>query len=192
MDYSTFRPVIKLSYKQQTSHRNNFAENNYNYVNGTKTTKSSKMITQKYLFSQSQNIPQTTSNSVNFHDQPRSSQEQVKITHFFNKIKIIQTNTRPEINLIIIQQIIFHQMMKNTIIKTINDFIQAKDLVPTELAKQTFLNHTHEVNNYDNLETIQHLTTINFNNKTQLTHNHTNQLKCMTKLHCHIMYNSMK
>ena len=30
MDYQTFRPVTKPSYKQ---HRNNFAEHNYNYVN---------------------------------------------------------------------------------------------------------------------------------------------------------------
>ena len=36
MDYQTFRPVTKPSYKQ---HRNNFAEHNYNYFNGPKTTK---------------------------------------------------------------------------------------------------------------------------------------------------------
>ena len=39
MDYQTFRPVLKPSYKQQKSHRKNFAEHNYNYVNGPKTTK---------------------------------------------------------------------------------------------------------------------------------------------------------
>ena len=76
MDYPTFRPVNKPSYKQQTPHRNNFAEQNYNYINGPKTTKSSKTSTQNYFFSKSQNLPQTTSNSVNFYDQPRSSQEQ--------------------------------------------------------------------------------------------------------------------
>ena len=50
----------------------------------------------------------------------------VKITHFFNKTKITQINTIPEINLFIIQQIFCHQMMKNTIIKIIKNFIQAK------------------------------------------------------------------
>ena len=39
MDYQTFRPVTKPSYKQQTSHRNNFAEHNYNYFKWTKNNK---------------------------------------------------------------------------------------------------------------------------------------------------------
>ena len=39
MDYPTFRPVTKPSYKQQTSHRKNVAEHNYSYVNGPKRTK---------------------------------------------------------------------------------------------------------------------------------------------------------
>ena len=82
--------------------------------------------------------------------------------------------------------------MKNTIIKIISDFIQAKDLILTVLTNQLFLNHTHETNKYDNLEITQHLTTITFNNKIQLTHNHTNQLKCITKFHCHVIYNKMK
>ena len=105
------------------------------------------------------------SNSINYHDQSRSSQEQSENYQFFQqKIKIIRIKTIPEINLIIIRQIIFHQMMKNTIIKIISDFIQAKDLVLTVLTNQIFLNHTHETNNYDNLEKIQHLTTKTFNN----------------------------
>ena len=116
----------------------------------------------------------------------------VKITNFFNKIKIIQIDTIPGINLLIIRQIIFHQIMENNIIKIISDFIQDKDLVLTVLTNQIFSNHTHEMNKYDNLEIIQQLTTIIFNNKFQLTHNHTNQLKCITKLHCHIVYSNMK
>ena len=83
MDYPTFRPVAKSSYKQQTIHRKNFAEHNYNYVNGPITTKSSNMNTQKYLYSKTPNIPQTTSNSVIYHDQPRSSQEQSENYPFF-------------------------------------------------------------------------------------------------------------
>ena len=59
-DYQTFRPVTKPSYKQQTTHRNSFAEHNYNYVNGPKTTKP-KSNTQ--IVAQSQNIPQPTLNT---------------------------------------------------------------------------------------------------------------------------------
>ena len=49
MDYPLFRPVTKPSYKQQISHRNNFAEHNFNYVNRSKTTKPSNMNSQKLL-----------------------------------------------------------------------------------------------------------------------------------------------
>ena len=118
--------------------------------------------------------------------------DKVENTHFFNKIRIVQGNTIPKINLIITHKITFHQMMKTTITKIINDFTQAKDIVFTVLINQIFLNHTHEMTTYDNLEIIQHLTIINFNNKIQLTHNHTNQVKCKTKFHCHIIYNNTK
>ena len=59
-------------------------------------------------------------------------------------------------------KIFSHQMMKNTIIKIISDFIQAKDLILTVLTNQIFWNHTHETNKYDNLEITQHLTTVFF------------------------------
>ena len=162
MDYPTFRPVTKPSYKQQTLHRKIFAERNYNYVNGPKIKKPKRNT--QIVFS---HIPQTTSNSVNFHDEPRSSQESGN-THFFDKIKIKQINTIPEINLIFMHKIFFHQMMKNTITKIISDFTQVKDLVLTVLTNQIPSNHTHETNKYDSLEIIQYFTTIIFNNKTQL------------------------
>ena len=57
----------------------------------------------------------------------------------------------PKINLIIMHKIIFHQMMKNTITKIINDFTPTKDLVLAALGNQIFVNHTHETNKYDNL-----------------------------------------
>ena len=85
-------------------------------------------------------------------------------------------------------KIIFHQMMKNTITNIINEFTRAKDLTLTVLTNQIFLNHTHKTNKYDNLEIIQHLTTTIFNNKIQLTQNYTNQLKCILKFHCQIVY----
>ena len=123
------------------------------------------------------------------HDPHKNKTETIQ---FFNKIKIIQINIIPKINLIIMHKIFFHQMMKNTISKIINDFTPTKDLVLTILSNQIFLNHTHEMNKYDNLEITQHHTTIIFNNKIQSTHNHTNQLKCKTQSHCHIIYNKTK
>ena len=45
------------------------------------------MNTQNYSYSQSQNIPQSTSNSVNFNDQPRYSQDQSKNYPFFQQNK---------------------------------------------------------------------------------------------------------
>ena len=111
---------------------------------------------------------------------------------FQQKKRKIQINTIREINLIIVHQIIFYQMTKNIIIKISNDFIQAEDLVLTVLTNQIFSHHTHEMNKYDNLEIIQHLTTIFFNNKIQLLQNHTNQLKCIPKFHCHIIYINTK
>ena len=82
MDYQTFRSVTKPSYKQQTSHRNIVAEHKYNYVNGPKTTKPK---TNTQIFAQNLNIPQPTLNTVNFLDQPQSSQEQSEKYPFFQQ-----------------------------------------------------------------------------------------------------------
>ena len=82
-----FDQLTKPSYKQQTSHSNNFAEHDYNYENWLKTTKPSDINTQIYSYSQSQNIPQPTSNSVSFNDQPQSSQEQSENYPFFQQNK---------------------------------------------------------------------------------------------------------
>ena len=58
----------------------------------------SKTNTQNSLFSQGQNIPQPTLNSVNFHDQPRSSEEQSGSYPFFqqNKNKTNKYHTRKQ------------------------------------------------------------------------------------------------
>ena len=58
------------------------------------------------------------------------------------------------------------------------------------MINQIFLNQTHEMNKYDNLEIVQHHTLIFFNHKTQSIHNPSNQLKRVTKSHCHIIYNN--
>ena len=70
----------------------------------------------------------------------------VEIIHFFNKIKIIEINTIPKINLIIMLKSFLHQMMKNIVTKIINDFTRTKDLVLTVLTNQIFLNHLNEMN----------------------------------------------
>ena len=115
---------------------------------------------------------------------------EVKITHSFIKTKIIQIDTILEINPLIIQLNIFHEMTRNIIIKIINDSIQAKDLVLTAVINQILLNHIHEMNKYDNIEII--ILIIIFNHKIQSTHNLTNQLKYIRKSHCRIIYNNMK
>ena len=73
MDYPTFRPLTKILYKQPTSHKNNFANIIITMKMDQKQQKTSKTNTQSSLFLQSQNISQPTLNSVNFHDQTRSS-----------------------------------------------------------------------------------------------------------------------
>ena len=85
-------------------------------------------------------------------------QEFLGMLNFLSNIKIIKIDTILKINLHIIQLIIFHQMMKNIIMKIINNFIQTKDLVLTLLTNQIFLNNTHEMNKHDNLEITQDLT----------------------------------
>ena len=94
----------------------------------------------------------------------------VEITHFFNKIKLTQINFIPKINLIIMHKNNFHQMMKNTITKIINDFTQANDLALMVLTNQIFLNLTHATEKYDNPEKIHHLTKINLINIIQLSY----------------------
>ena len=128
-----FRPVTKLSYNKKD--RIEIILQNIITI----TTKPQRIA-------QNQNIPQPTSNTVNFHDQPRSSQELSTIYPFFQQNKNNQNNIILKINLIIMHKIIFHQMMKNTITKINNDFTPTRDLVLTALSKKTFLNHTHTRN----------------------------------------------
>ena len=192
MDYQTFRPVTKPSFKQKISHRKNLAEQNYNYVSKTKSPKHSNTNTQTYSYPQSKNIPQPTSNSVFFINQLRFTQDGSENYPFFQQNQTRSSRYLLEVNLFITQLIFLHQTMNSFIIKINNDSFQAKDLVLTSLINKILSNQTHEMNKYDNLEKIQHHPIIFINYKTQLTHNFTNQLKCITKSHCHIIYNNMK
>ena len=178
MNFQTFRPVTKPSYKQR---KHNFAEHNYNYVNEPNTTKTK---TNAQIFAQSQNVQQPIINSVNFliinHDPHKNKKE---TNRFYNNEKTIQINTILKTNLILTHKNIFRQMMMNTIIKIINNFPPTKELALTEMINRIFSNHTHEMNKKDNLELIQHLTILIFNNKMQLTQIRINQLRCIMKPH---------
>ena len=77
--------MAKPTEKQKTFYRNNFAEHNYNYVNKPQVNKSSSTNNQNHLVSQSQNLQQPSSNSVNFNDYPQTSQDRSGIYPFFQK-----------------------------------------------------------------------------------------------------------
>ena len=83
MDYPTFRPVTKPSYKQQTSHRNNFAKHNYNYANGPKTTKSSKTNTQNSIKFQSADEEYYNQNHQRFYSSQRPRSYSIDQPHIF-------------------------------------------------------------------------------------------------------------
>ena len=135
-----FWTVTKPSYKQ---HKNNFAEHNCNYVKGPKTTKTKKNT---QIFAQKQNVPQPFLNSVNFHDQPRSSQEQNGNYPFFQQRKNNANNYHTKKSTSSLRTKNFPSDHDETIIRITNDSPQTKDFVLTEMINQIFSNHTHEMN----------------------------------------------
>ena len=93
MDYQTFRPATKPSYKQRTSNRKNFAGHNNNYVNKSKPSKPLTRILRPIHVHKVKiyhNQLQTQYFSMINQDLHEIT---VKNTHFFNKIKI-----KPNIN----------------------------------------------------------------------------------------------
>ena len=87
MDYQTYRTTTKPTQKQKTLTRNYFAQHNYNYVIRPQTNKPPLTNTQNHLSPQKQNFQQTISNSVNFKDYPRISQDQSENYPFFQQNK---------------------------------------------------------------------------------------------------------
>ena len=79
--------MTKPTQKQRTFTRNNFAENNYNYVNRPQTSEPPRTNTQNHLFSLRQNFQQPTTNSVNFYNYPRISRDQSKNYPIFQQNK---------------------------------------------------------------------------------------------------------
>ena len=84
--------MMKPIQKQRTFTRNNFAENNNNYVNRPQTSKSFRPKTQNQLFLQRQNFRQSKTTSVNSHDYPRISQDQSENYSFFQQSKNNEQN----------------------------------------------------------------------------------------------------
>ena len=75
MDYQTNRPMRKPTQKRTTFTGNNFAEHNYNYVNHPQTTHPPRTKKHNQFFSQRSKFPQTSNNSVHFHNYPHNSQD---------------------------------------------------------------------------------------------------------------------
>ena len=101
-------------------------------------------------------------------------------------------NTMLQIKPLTIQLIILHEKMRTIIIKIIIVMIQTKDLTLITLINQIFSNNIQEMNKHDSQEIIQDHSIIFFKPKTQSIRNLTNQLKCITKIHCRITYNNLK
>ena len=146
MNNQAIRTMTKQTQKQGSFYRNHFAEHNYNYVNRPQTTISSRTNTQNHLFSQSQILQQPSTNSVNFHDCPQSSQDQSENYPFLQQNKRIHNEITLDIKHLTIHLIIFHQTMRNTIIRIINNFIKTKDIVLTTWINQIILNRIHKKN----------------------------------------------
>ena len=93
MDYQTYRPMTKPSKTRKTFTRNTFAEQNYNYVHKSKTNQPLPpppgKITQNlnHVCSLYWNLPNTSTNSVNFPDNPRPPQDYSENYPFFQQIK---------------------------------------------------------------------------------------------------------
>ena len=85
MDYQTYRPMTKPTHRQRTFTRSNFAEHYYNYVDPSKTTHPPRIHKQSHLFSDKSNFPMKSTNSVNFHDYPQSSQDHSENYPFFHQ-----------------------------------------------------------------------------------------------------------
>ena len=123
--------MTKPIQKQRTFCRNNFKEHNYYYVNRPQRTKSSSTNIQNHLFSQSQNLQQTSSNSVSFNDYPQISQDRSENYPFSQQNKTIHREIILDIKHLAIQLIIFHQIMRNMITRITHDFTKNRDLVLT-------------------------------------------------------------
>ena len=89
MDYQTYRPITKPSKTRKTFTRNTFAEHNYNYAHQQKTNQPPRKNTQNlnHVCSHYWNLPNTSTNSVNFPDNPHPPQDYSENYPFFQQNK---------------------------------------------------------------------------------------------------------
>ena len=92
MDYQTYRPMTKPSKTQKTFTRNTFAEHNYNYAQQPKTNQPPPKNTQNFnhVCSHYCNLPNTSTNSVNFPYNPHPPQDYSEKYQFFQQNKTKQ------------------------------------------------------------------------------------------------------
>ena len=174
--------MTKPTQKQRIFTTNNFAKHNHNYVNRPKTSKLPRTNTQNHLFSQRHNFQHPTTNSVNFIDYPRISQNQSDNYPFFQQNKNnIQQNQNKQKTL---------NYTPNYLSSDI--FLKTKDPILITYINQIFLNHIHKNNIRNNLDQITHLKIKNFIHKIQLIQIIINQHKCKMKSYYLFTYNNMK
>ena len=89
MDYQTNRPMTIPSKTRKPFTRNTFAEHNYNYAHQTKTSHSPRKNTQhlNHICSHYWNLPKTSTNSVNFPENPQPTENYTENYPFFQQNK---------------------------------------------------------------------------------------------------------
>ena len=89
MDYQGYRPMTIPSKTRKMFTRNTFAELNFNYAHHPKTNQTPQKNTQKlnHVCSYYWNLPKTTTNSVNFPDNPQPTQDYSENYPFFQQNK---------------------------------------------------------------------------------------------------------
>ena len=188
--------MTKPSKTRKTFTRNNFAEHNYNYVNQSKTNQPpppKKTQNLNHVCSHYWNLPKKLTISVNFQESPHPPQDNGENYPFFQRNRNKQQTP----------------YYTNYLSSDNDDYHQPDSFAPytqeyrTQRPRQSQPSQNKKI--YPQNPAI-----CNINNqcvyKTQMTHNlfnlynHktqkicilTNQLKCKTKYHYHIIYNNMK
>ena len=91
MDYQTYRPMTIPSKTRKQFTRNTFAEHNYNYAHQPKINQPPRKNTQNlnliHVCSHYWNLPKTSTNSVNFTDNPQPTQDHSENYQFFQQNK---------------------------------------------------------------------------------------------------------
>ena len=89
MDYQTYRPKTIPSKTRKSFTRNTFAEHKYNYAHKRRTNQPPRKNTQNlnHVCSHYWNLPKTSTNSVNFSDNPQATQDYTEKYPFFQQNK---------------------------------------------------------------------------------------------------------